>query len=664
MNPAVRQLLLASGSRYVRNISPNSGNDGNPGTASAPWRTGTNISTNASVGFKRGETNTGAITVSAASARIGSYGGNSGLKGVFDTRAVLSGWIPQGVFANVYQATASLTADVKNLGNVFLNGVMMPQVSSLALLDAGVVGSCFVSDWTLAAPIVYVKSATNPASDGVVYTIPTAVALTVSGANSVLEDIEANCGIHQDGSIRVVARGVTARRSNFANGARHCYYTFPGAVLEYNTFGPARNDLEGSANTLIVNDTTTTGEGYTSIGCTYTGTGGSLVTGPDMHDSTPAHLMGTVTHTNDRFVDLVGWITANGAYTVTSPRFDNVTGGASLSVAGYVFTITGGSGTLDQLYNNTGSGTINSTGGIYTIRTLPTGFYRTNSASADTTLNITNETLTVQTGPSTNSQVIRHVRGAVAVNGLSIVTNPSGLCAPINDIIVAGISATASFTGNNNTYPFGSRFTLNGTAYNTLALWQAFTGQEASSTLVTPVAVGSDSFTRADENLEATTWVRIGGAAAQAAVRSNQLACIGTTQTLYKFADATSGDQWVRFVTASAPVTAGPFVVIRAVDANNWIGIRANSTTYQVFTCVAGSVVSLTSTTGIVPAPGDVVHFSGKGGLGWVYINGITYIQGVTLTGAASLQSNTGVGVVSRSQIINPFIDDFSYGTV
>lgn len=171
----------------------------------------------------------------------------------------------------------------------------------------------------------------------------------------------------------------------------------------------------------------------------------------------------------------------------------------------------------------------------------------------------------------------------------------------------------------------------------------------------------ADAFDRADENLEASpNWTRVGGATGTLAVRSNQVAAIATTQTAFLSPDLGAVNHYVE-MTMTSSGAAGPLLAVRAVDSNNFVGVRQNSTNYQVYKVVANAF-TLIGTTAQAPAVGDRLRFEARDGAVSLSINGAASLTNLSL--GADLATPTRTGLVARSAVRNPWGDNYLAGAL
>lgn len=171
----------------------------------------------------------------------------------------------------------------------------------------------------------------------------------------------------------------------------------------------------------------------------------------------------------------------------------------------------------------------------------------------------------------------------------------------------------------------------------------------------------AETFDRADENLEASAnWTRVGGATGTLAVRSNQVAAIATTQTAFLSPDLGAVNHYVEMTMTSSGV-AGPLLAVRAVDSNNFVGVRQNSTNYQLYK-VVGNAFTLLGTTTQAPTVGDRLRLEASGSTVSLSINGAASLSNLSL--GADLATSTRTGLVARSAVRNPWGDNYLAGTL
>jgi hypothetical protein len=654
-------------SYFIDIVAGNDANDGRtPATAFASFSPLGSVGSlrGKIISLARGSNWKATLTLTADDVSITAHG--AGVDPVIDCRETISSFAKTSGRTNVYEAAISLPGDSKIMGNVWADALTLTQVTSLALCDS-TPGSSYVANWAASSTTLYVHAPASavPISDGKTYRYSArASAVIGTGARNHVSCLKTIGNAHQDGSIRLTGINSIWSNCRLEDGCRHAALAGVGASLSDLYFYRGRNDLEslGTANSFVCNQPTTLGESFSTLRCTFDGGDTPYFTGPYGHGSSSSQIFASMIHTSPVFINMYSCGTANALdYRHVNPVFTNCQQGAVMAATGTAYTCSGGTGTLNQMAEAGFASTINSTNNNLTVPLLGgvnVGFYRVNSATGDVALNISGDVLSISNCGVSNAQIIRHQRGAVSVQNS---TFGPALAAAVDDVLVAGFSGgTATYVGSNNVFPIGARFQLNGVTYDTLALWQAAGYDAGSTSQPMPATVSEDDFTRADENLEVTNWTRVGGSAAQAAVRSNQLACIGSTQTLYRRSLA-SADHWIRFTVANVSGTANPFVVLRASDQNNWVGIRWTAAGWVFGKCIAGTVTVSGASAGPVPAVSDDVIFAVRGDKYWIYINGRQINRGTAMS-ATAIGSNTGVGVVCRGGIYNPFIDNFTSG--
>jgi hypothetical protein len=439
----------------------------------------------------------------------------------------------------------------------------------------------------------------------------------------------------------------------------------PGVTLTNITFAKGRNDLEspGLANSVVVYEADVSGDSYTSSGCVFIGGPLKNYTGFSQHGAA-GQLFASVTHVSPSFTQMAEcWSVTAIETTVTGATFADCEAACSLGTSGAALTLSDSEGEVNRLFEALQPSTVNVSDCAFSVPLLggnSVGFCRVNSVSGDVALTMTDTSIDIVDGPSINSQLIRHQRGSINMSGVKITP---AMCNRMIHAVYAGFSGgIAAFSGSGNVYPYGSQFHLNGTDYSTFDAWKSAVDDAGSSVAEIPEPKAVDRFIRPDENLETRDWVRVGGAAGQAAVRSNNLSCIGTTQTFYRLREMLSADHYIRFRPAVAAGSGGPLVVLRCIDKDNFIGIRWSTTQWQIWRFISGNGPSQFATNSTVPpAIGQDVVLAVRGDDLWLYVDGRTLLNGNAMS-AAALADARGVGVISRSGVVDPFIQDFSCG--
>lgn len=140
------------------------GNDSNPGSASAPWRSfanidATTITAGMSILLKRGEVWRESLVLPASDIRVDAYG--EGALPKIDGSTALSGWSSLG--ANIYSSTVSLAAG-QGLGNLSQDGLMMqfvPWNDNYTTTLAAAVEASFSYEYS--SNTLYIFTSTDPA---------------------------------------------------------------------------------------------------------------------------------------------------------------------------------------------------------------------------------------------------------------------------------------------------------------------------------------------------------------------------------------------------------------------------------------------------------------------------------------------------------------------
>lgn len=180
----------------------------------------------------------------------------------------------------------------------------------------------------------------------------------------------------------------------------------------------------------------------------------------------------------------------------------------------------------------------------------------------------------------------------------------------------------------------------------------------------------TDSFTRADENLEASpNWTHDGNITGGMAIVSNELRCTTTDSsgTAYKAPDQGSTDHYVQFAVRNTTSNTGPFACCRLGDRSNFIGVRPGFVTsngqLEVYRRVGGTLTSLYTGGAATVALADVIKLQVLGSNFTVYKNGSVLTGPTAIGDGGSLSANTRSGFVARATV-NTSFDDFETGTV
>jgi hypothetical protein len=454
-------------------------------------------------------------------------------------------------------------------------------------------------------------------------------------------------------------------RCQIDDGARHSIYAYPGWYGEDVYFYRGKNDLEapGTANLLVVNYPTVAGTSYRTLRCTFDAGGMPNISATQQHGADANELFDSVTHDDPIFIGQIQCIdVAAKKHVVNNPTviscglfaLNNRING-NLLVQG----VKAGA-TVDRIIQFDQPGRYVGRNNAWNIRYLDVGAYRSNTATVIASVESYGERINVTSGSSsTNAQLFRIAAGSIVYKDLEL--GPA-LANEIAYVVYAGFSGgSAKVKASQNYMPIGQRWYINGTTYNGLAAWQA-AGYDAGTIEADYTASAASDFNVANGNLETVTgWTMASGTAGTATVVSNQAAITGTAQTFYRRLAASKADHWVAADIASVPVSAGPFpLVVRGADSNNWVGCRWSTTAINVFRCIAGAAVQA-ATIAAAPAVNYRLLFAVRGDKAWVYLNGIAIINGAALA-ATAIGANTGCGLVVRTSVLNPALDNFEAG--
>lgn len=175
----------------------------------------------------------------------------------------------------------------------------------------------------------------------------------------------------------------------------------------------------------------------------------------------------------------------------------------------------------------------------------------------------------------------------------------------------------------------------------------------------------ADDFNRADQSLETSAnWTRVGGTAAALEVNSNRLRCTTSgADTAYKAPSTGTVDHYAQMKLLDVGSYGGgaSFLACRITDDNNFLGVRWTGSTWSVFKRVAGAFTSIGSFATPVPVVNDIVRLQCSGTNFELFRNGVSV--GTGAIGAPTLTS-TQAGVIARSAIQDPYLEDFETGTL
>lgn len=659
-------------------VSSLSGNDSGDGK-SVPFLTFGPLSamapgalSNKAVAIERGSVLTSRLVATATNAKVIDYG--SGADPQLEIRDIIpaGSWTVHGTYANCYNTTVALPNDPKMQGNVWADAFMILQVTAQATCGA-TLNTCWVSSWTGATATVMINSATDPRVDGRTYRYSARTdGMLLNGNGNSTRNIGCIGNGHQDGGIRLVGENTVVEGGVMRDGNRHTLYTGANTVRRRVTFIRGRNDLEGGgfANGDVANQTSITGKTLTTEDCTWDGSDGGPFTGSYGHGSVATDMFATVTHTNGTYRNLMTAHAICGATTLIlggtfGPNVQTLASFSTLGAGGEVRSCTGS--VYRALDAGTG-GTMLFKNNTFTCPGLKDGFYRSTTTAADMVLTVDGDVVTITSHDvfANPTYLMNLPRGTGTIKNATI--GPALGC-PVGVVAVVG-GTGQTFVSQNNIYPIGANFTVNGVTYNTLGDLQTAGLDTGSVEGAAPAATFTDNFARADGNLDGSAGYTVTGTANQIGIRSGAAATIGTNQTLYAI-ETGSAIHFMGGKVAGVPGTAGPVFITRAADATNWSGLRWGSTGYQFQACINGTFTTDSVIAGITPSATDLVYTFARGTVDYAYWKPTTAATFrrlfrrdlSTISGAvAAIGSATKVGLLARGSLQNPWVDDISSG--
>ena len=188
-----------------------------------------------------------------------------------------------------------------------------------------------------------------------------------------------------------------------------------------------------------------------------------------------------------------------------------------------------------------------------------------------------------------------------------------------------------------------------------------------------PETVFTDDFNRDDEDLEDRTdfWTRqpsVGtstSVAGAAGISGNRLRIVdGSSSTLYTSPDCGSEDHYVQFDTAQVTLDASAFHVCRAIDTENFIGIRClkiGSTQFREVYSRENSNLSLEFSESTTLTVGDTFRLECDGDRWTAFHNDTQFATGnipAFLTGVGA----TLTGICARGGPLDPWADNYESG--
>lgn len=174
-----------------------------------------------------------------------------------------------------------------------------------------------------------------------------------------------------------------------------------------------------------------------------------------------------------------------------------------------------------------------------------------------------------------------------------------------------------------------------------------------------------DDFNRSDQTLETSAnWTRVGGTAGALEIVSNRVRCTTSgADTAYQAPNQGTADHYVQTKLLDVGSYGGgaSFLACRLADDNNFIGVRWTGSSWSVFRRVSGGFSSVGSFASPAPSVGDVVRLQCEGTNYALFRNGVSV--GTGAIGAPTLTS-TRTGLIARSAVQDPWLDDFETGSI
>jgi hypothetical protein len=598
---------------------------------------------------------------------------------------------------DIWDVTIAIPGGPKCLGNTGYDDTMLRQVATLAALRLASADTSFVVNWSATSTTWRYKSGAgvNPNLDGRAYWWTRRDSgIFITGNRARISTMLTRRNAHQDGSLRIGGTDAYVEACRLEDGARHNGYSGVGATWIDCYFYRGRNDLEspGTANGLVVNQPTITGQMATVTNCIFDGggltdaTGNLIFTGPYSHGSVSTQVLATFNVSGCTFIDCASGPNACAVTNnITGSTMTRVQQGVGVNNVGTInISGTTAGSTLNVLYKNevaVGTLVVNSSNNRFSIPDLgggAAGFYKTEPAGTTTNLTINGDVIDVLgvRGLTTNAnrQLIRHRNGNLKINNM--IVGPA-VCNRAENLIVAGFGGgvvTYDTASNDNQWPVGGQGTLNGTAYTTLAAWKAGTGADAATvTLALPTAVLSDNFVGAAGNLENhAPWVKMTGGAV-GALQLNGAGAVNAasgTFTGYGMGDLASSNQCIQFTISGVNAVSGGGPALRIVDVSNALWFRFRSGAFEIAMVLAGVVSQVDSSTTVLPVAGDVVIWAleevtdpNTGAVStrsWMYVNN-RLLRGMIQITAPALVAEKTVGAVARSTIQAPLFTAVRY---
>ena len=257
------------------------------------------------------------------------------------------------------------------------------------------------------------------------------------------------------------------------------------------------------------------------------------------------------------------------------------------------------------------------------------------------------------------------VNAAPRVSAFELVVDDPGAPATANPSIAFGAPTYSITEGNTGTKTLTIPVNLTRDGLTGAQTVNFTYGGTATSGSTSAPASFADTFNRANEALGASSnWTRIGGAAGDAAITGNAVACTTTdgTGTAYLSPDRGSVSQYVECSFGdTGSGFAGSFVALSLTDANNFIGMRYSSKTgvIEMYSRVAGSL-TLIGSTSTGRADGDLFRMIFDSATSKVSVtkNGTEIVALTTVSALPPITSRAGI--VARGIANGFFLDNYT----
>lgn len=173
--------------------------------------------------------------------------------------------------------------------------------------------------------------------------------------------------------------------------------------------------------------------------------------------------------------------------------------------------------------------------------------------------------------------------------------------------------------------------------------------------------VYSDDFNRADEDAEASpNWTPATGSTSRWEVASNQFTSNGASADSSTILSPISGAS-VYAECELGNVQADDFLIVRAIDDNNYAGVRPRTSSVQMFKRVGGSFSGLGTASGLTLSVSDVIRIeTNDAGNVRFLLNGVEELGWTSLGG--DLASAEGTGFVRLGTAL--IADNFEAGAL